>query len=296
MILLEFDKAGAEWVVVAYLSGDPTMIDVVESGRSPHIVTAMRFTGLSEDVILKEHKLVGNQTDADAIKRLREPLVASLVTSRMSLPRTMSIRQMGKKSNHGLNYREGYRMFALTNEIEEVEARPYVQAYSTEVYPGVARWWEAIDNQLRKDRTLTNCFGRKIRFLDDWGPELKKSATAFLPQSTVVDMVNQGMVAFYRDDSPIMQAADLLTQTHDSITLQYPTTDWIGMGAFAARMSEYLSPDIEYNHRKFRIGTDCKVGLDWGHMVGVPLVSDAQEMATILRNTFDEHLRGATVR
>ena len=32
-MLLEFDLAGAEWVVVAYLSGDERMIDVVESGK-----------------------------------------------------------------------------------------------------------------------------------------------------------------------------------------------------------------------------------------------------------------------
>ncbi len=38
-ILCEFDKAGAEWVVVAYEAGDQKMIDVVNSSESPHAIT-----------------------------------------------------------------------------------------------------------------------------------------------------------------------------------------------------------------------------------------------------------------
>ena len=33
-LLIELDKAGAEWVIVAYISGDGAMIQVVESGKS----------------------------------------------------------------------------------------------------------------------------------------------------------------------------------------------------------------------------------------------------------------------
>lgn len=299
MLLMDFDKAGAEWVIVAYLSGDARMIDIVESGKSPHVETAKVMFGLEGELIEREEKLVGKFTDPDKIADLRRGIPEfqdKEFKPLLPLPRSMSIRQMGKKSNHGCNYREGYRMFALINEIEEREAKPVVEAYSTTVYPGVSMWWQAIDDQLKKDRTFVNCFGRKIRFLDEMGPELKKSATSFLPQSTVVDMVNEAMCLAYEDESATFRPFDLLCQTHDSITGQYPTDDWTLMADFAIRLGlGYLNPEIEYNLRKFTVGTDLKVGLDWEHMVGVKLVPDAQEVSRNLQQAWDKlHERAAT--
>lgn len=288
MILLEFDKSGAEWVIVAYLSGDARMIDVAESGKSPHIVTGALLTGLSEELVYREHKLVDKATNADEVTRLRAPIMEEL-SKNIFLPRTMSIRQAGKKSNHGLNYRETYKMFALINEIEEREAKPMCEAYSTTIYPGVGRWWEAIDQQLRQTRTFTNCFGRKARLLDAWGNDLKKKATAFIPQSTVSDMVTQAQIKAFADTSHVFEPMDLLLNGHDSLTVQYPTDDWHRMGEFCVRFGlEYLSPTIEYNRRRFKIGTDLAVGLDWGNMKKVELISDAQEMGRLLRTAYDE--------
>ena len=93
---------------------------------------------------------------------------------------------MGKKSNHGLNYDEGYNTFALINEIEIAEAKRIVNLYHS-IYPGIRQWHEFIKRQLSTDRTLTNCFGRKIRFFDGWSDSLFKAAYSALPQSTVAD-------------------------------------------------------------------------------------------------------------
>lgn len=275
MILMDFDKAGAEWVIVAYLTGDAAMINVVESGKSPHVVTAHLMYGISEELILKENKIVDKLTDAEAIAEARKPIIHLLGGSKISLPRTMSLRQAGKKTNHGCNYRETYRMFALLNEITETEAKPMVTSYSTTVYPGVAAWWEEIDQVLRTSRTFVNCFGRKIRFLDEMGQSLKNSATSFLPQSTNVDMVNAAMVKVFEDNSPAFRRAELLTQTHDSLTFQYPTDDWTRAAEFVIKTAlDYLSPEIEYNFRKFKVGTDLKIGFDWSAMVEVEVVDD----------------------
>ena len=293
MLLLDFDKAGAEWVIVAYLTGDARMIEVVESGKSPHVVTASEMFGLSEEIILKENKIVDKATDAETITKLRAPIAPLLKNSRIGLPRTMSIRQAGKKTNHGCNYREGYKMFALINEITETEAKPMVEAYSTVVYPGIANWWEQIDEVLRTSRTFINCFGRKIRFLEEMGPELKKSATSFLPQSTVVDMVNLGLCQAFEDTTPPFWHMDLLTQTHDSLTFQYPTDDWTRMAEFAIKISHhYLSAEVEYNFRKFKVGTDMKVGLNWSDMVEVRVTDDVGSTERNLREAWDS-LNGA---
>src|SRR5215510_138225 len=133
MMMLEFDLAGAEWVVVAYLANDENMIGVVKSGKSPHIVTGSLISGASEDFVLQEHKLVGSHTDPNTIEMLRRQLT---IPPGIFLPRIMSIRQAGKKSNHGLNYNMKYRRFALENEMPEADAEPIVNAYVNKAYPG----------------------------------------------------------------------------------------------------------------------------------------------------------------
>jgi len=179
----------------------------------------------------------------------------------------MSGRQCGKKSNHGLNYDEGYRQFGLLNEMEEREAKR-VHAMYHSIYPGIHMWHDSIQRQLSKNRTLVNCFGRAVRFLGRWDDSLFKSAYAMIPQSTVVDGLNQGMVKIYRDKWITQyQDVDILAQVHDSILLQVPLSMLSKPDTckkFLSLLYEYTSPEMEYNGRKFKIASDMKAGLNWG--------------------------------
>jgi DNA polymerase I-like protein with 3'-5' exonuclease and polymerase domains len=68
----------------------------------------------------------------------------------------MSIRQLGKKSNHGGNYGMGYRRCAREWEIPEYEAKKILPLYH-QAYPGVENGFQdGIIKQLTKDRTITN--------------------------------------------------------------------------------------------------------------------------------------------
>lgn len=284
MLLLEFDKAGAEWVVVAYLSGDARMIDVIESGKSPHVVTGAIMSRVPEHIVAMEDKSFGKVTDPDKLLELRKEHFPEFFTPGLFIPRTMTIRQCGKKSNHGLNYDEGYRTFALNNEIEEWEAKIIVNKYREEVYPGVPLWHGAVRDELKDGRTLTDLLGNKVRLLGEWGGELFRQAYSYKPQSTVVGCVNEAMRLMYSDETPEFYKADLLTQTHDSVTTQYPTDDFTGMAKFAIRLGlEYMSPKLHFNGRDFHIKTDLKCGLNWGHMIEVPLVPDIKDMENGLR-------------
>lgn len=291
MILVEFDKSGAEWVVVAYLSGDARMLDVIQSGKSPHIVTGHLLTGVPEDVVEAESKIVKNVIDPDTIYELRSKHFPMLLDERWRfLPRSMSIRQCGKKSNHALNYGMRYRRAALQWEIEEREAATIVELYSSSAcYPGIPLWHEGIRRQLKKDRTLISLLGRKIELMDEWGDELFNQAYSFNPQSTIGDMVNDALITFEQDLEPFMYKADCLTQTHDSATMQYPENDWVDMAKYAIRFGlDYMSPELEANARKFRVGTDMKIGHSWGHMVGCPLTRNVEEVAYGLENAWRE--------
>lgn len=95
-MLLEFDLAGAEWFVTGFLAPEPAMIEVFRSGKSPHPVTGARMTELSEDLVVADSKLIGLRNDPDEIAALRRENLPEVLKARW-LPRTMSIRQAGKK-------------------------------------------------------------------------------------------------------------------------------------------------------------------------------------------------------
>lgn len=267
-VLWEVDKRNAEWVVVAYLANDANMIKVVEEGLDVHTHTASMMFGVEAEVIQYENKIVGYSTDPDVIQELRnsDSILAKFCTN---FPRTMSGRQAGKKNNHGRNYGEGDAKYALINEVEQSEAKRQGDLYHHS-YPGIqGTFQEGIKRQLQRDRTLTNCFGRKVRFMDSWGPDLWKAAYSMLPQSSVVDCLNHGMIRVYEDDELCGSDnlnIDLLAQVHDSILLQVPAQIINNQRFSEVRelVHRYVSPDLTYNGRTFKIATDDKIGLNWG--------------------------------
>lgn len=271
-IFIEVDKRQAEWVVVAYCSGDANMISAVERGEDVHAHTASSMFNVPINIVKYEDKVIGHSTNATEIheRRMSDPLLAEFYVGAYPVwPRTMSLRQCGKKSNHGLNYDEGPFGFALINEIEIPEAKRIVNMYH-EIYVGIRLWYSSIVSHLQKSRTLTNCFGRSVRFMGAWGDDLFKSAYSMLPQSTVVDSLNKGMVDIYEDKEICGTTGanvDILAQVHDSILMQVPIS-FIRQQAryeeFIKKVTDYTSPDITYLNRTFKIASDYKFGLNWG--------------------------------
>lgn len=264
---IEVDKRQAEWVVVAYVSGDANMIAAVEGGIDVHTYTACQMFSVPPEVVKRDHKLVGHETDPDRIKALRPDDELIRAHYNPTWPRGMSLRQCGKKSNHGLNYDEGYRGFAMINEMDEGEAKRVYNFYHG-IYPGIKRWYEAVKYQLQKNRTLTNCFGRAVRFLGAWNDKLWKAAYSMEPQSTVVDSLNEGMVRIYEDEWLTRGLnGDILAQVHDSILMQFPIK-WLEdrhhFEMMMAKVTHYTSPWLEANGRRFKIASDYKVGMNWG--------------------------------
>lgn len=306
-LMWEIDKAKAEWVVVAYVSGDANMIKVIEEGLDPHIHTAYLMTDLPKELIAEEADLVGHTSDPNEIESLRRklcdgsPANANAFNKAEFLPRTMSIRQCGKKSNHGLNYDEGFRTFALSNEMPEADAKRIIQLYKYKAYPGIPIWHKSVQDQLRHDRTLTNCFGRKYKFLGAWDTDLFKAAYAFIPQSTVADLVNKGIIDSYYAEAPTcLNQLEMLAQVHDSIMGQYPilTGDLGDMRLFAKALQtvgNYMDVEMTYGGRSFHIDNDLKVGDNWGKMYEVDISADLGTMSEQLMGVYNE-LRSGTKR
>ena len=135
MVFFELDKDQSEWVITAYACGDPRMIEAVENKRDIHTHTAHLMFNIPEDIIKKEADIIGITSDPDWIlqeRRDKIPAILEYGTMPCRAPRTMSCRQAGKKSNHGLNYKEGYKMYALKNEVQESEGRARGRRFTAE--------------------------------------------------------------------------------------------------------------------------------------------------------------------
>lgn len=267
---VEVDKRQAEWVVVAYATGDAAMIAAIEAGIDVHTATAMEMFKVAPEVVKRDHKLCAHVTNADEIKRLRSEDEVLCKLMNPGWPRSMSLRQCGKKSNHGLNYDEGPNGFAMINEIEIGEAKKIVDMYHR-IYPGIRIWYESVKMELKKNnRVLTNCFGRSVRFMGQWGDDLWKSAYSMIPQSTVVDSLNQGMERIYEDKQLCGVSGfngDVLAQVHDSVLMQFPIAVLEVRENFEFirdTITDYTSPTMNYNGRDFKIASDYKFGLNWG--------------------------------
>ena len=287
-ILIELDKAGAEWFIVGYMAGEERMIDIHKTGKSPHVETGKLITGASEELILKEHKLLGAQTDATIIEEKRRAELPEFYTEDLFFrPRIFTIRQCAKKSNHGLNYMMRARRFSEETEMEERDCKKIIELYTRRAYPGIPLWWESVKRELRdNNRVLTNCFGRKRRFLEQWGEDLFKQAVAHLPQSTNVDAVNEGLIKAYNDDW-LMAFMDILAQVHDSILFSADISDWKRLACGCLRIAEYMSPTMQYSGYEFKLNTELKIGLSWGSMQEVKLSPDIDKFAKDLRVTWE---------
>ena len=313
-IFFYLDKKGAEWVVVAFLSGDKRMMEVCRNGENPHIVTASVMFGLPAETILKERKLLEGVSGTLEISRARAAIRDELAGASF-LPAGLPIYDCGKRSNHGLNYKEGYRGFALVNGIMESEAKKIVEGYSHKVevfgrggqkrveylgvYPGIARWHDETEERVRRDKFLENCWGRRIPFMGTFDANLYRKAFSAIPQSTVVDLVNRAMSNATRTQDKPFRHAILLQQTHDSLTYQYPIDKLDAAALFLTQLAfspEYLNPIMQYDGREFQIGTDLKIGFSLGEMVDCPLSENPDEQLAHLERGIDTARRHASQR
>jgi len=262
---IEIDLVQAEWIVTAFLAADQRMLDVVKSGRDPHLRTGSLISGAPEEFVKLEDDLVGHLKDPSDIAKARKGLPKEwdgIKVINFFKPRVMSIRQAGKKANHGLNYGMGYRRFALENEMEENESKRICMVYRDIAYPGLNRYYDVIEDELRRNnRTLTNCFGQTIQFMDRWGPELLMAAYAFKPQSTVGNIANFALKDIYINGGEnIIPVA----QVHDSILNEHTWDSFGELWYQISRVRQCMSVPFEYNSMEHTLKTEVKIGINWG--------------------------------
>jgi hypothetical protein len=130
-------------------------------------------------------------------------------------------------------------------------------------YSCISRWWQWTAEQLQTKGFLTTPFGRTRHFFGR--PEdatTLREAIAFLPQSTTADRMNLGLWRVWH----AMPEIQLLAQTYDSITFQYP--EEANESAIVAKVLSLIEVELfAPNGRRYCVPGEAKVGWNWGSAV-----------------------------
>lgn len=87
-----------------------------------------------------------------------------------------------------------------------------------DMHPGIKTWHEEVENSLLTTRSVCNKFGFR-RFYFDRIEGLLPQALAWIPQSTVALVINNGLVRISESNTEL----ELFLQVHDSLVGQAPT-------------------------------------------------------------------------
>jgi len=125
---------------------------------------------------------------------------------------------VAKKTVHGSNYKMGVNLFSRIIGKPVSEARAIQDKYFT-VVPELPKYHRDIQTEIETTRKLTNPFGRTRIFTGRIDQTAIGSGYAQKPQSTIVDMMNFGILSLYllKPDS-----IHIITQTHDSVLQSLP--------------------------------------------------------------------------
>lgn len=182
------DLEKAESLVVAHLTGDPLMLLDHSPGQNAHKNLASRLFNLPVEEIDK---------DSDEY-------------------------YLGKRTRHAGNYMQGHITFMRgVNQvahktgvsIDTKQAQYFINTYR-QLHPGLPAWWKATEAQLYRTRTLVTLTGRKRIFYSHIGSILPEGI-AFVPQGTVGDVLDIGLLTLSGIPSPYLEERELWYEVRD---------------------------------------------------------------------------------
>jgi uracil-DNA glycosylase family 4 len=184
MTLMQVDLKQAELFMVAWLSQDEKLIDMLENGKDVHQLMA--------DIVTEE---TGLQAD----------------------------RKLGKEINHATSYGIGPDKFAerllvrCGISITRSDAKKIIDLRFRE-FPGIPKWQDLVAKRIREKRQLKNPFGRVRPFWGRLDDSLVREALNFVPQSTVADVLNAAWIEI--EKMSCFHTSHVIQQGHDSLLIQ----------------------------------------------------------------------------
>ena len=179
--------------------------------------------------------------------------------------RTFSYRDFSKKGGHASNYLVSPFKLALELKIPLNLAEHFMRDYFQE-FPEIRQYHNWVRMKLVRDRFMETPLGRRCHFPGrPWDNETIKAAVAYVPQSTIGDILNLGLLKVFRLwDEFYGGPIQILLQVHDAIVFQYPE-EW-PTGKLEELARDLVVP-FRHNGELCRIGADVAAGFNWGKVL-----------------------------
>jgi uracil-DNA glycosylase family 4 len=126
-----------------------------------------------------------------------------------------TLRFLGKRCVHGLNYRMGPRKLAEVCGIPNEQAQEAYASYHR-AYPEIQVAWSRTIQTIRDDKMLFSLLGRRMIYLERFTEESFDSCIAFVPQSTIGDKV-ASVIYLCHDDPEWPSDARMVLNIHDAL-------------------------------------------------------------------------------
>lgn len=167
-----------------------------------------------------------------------------------------------KQGGHALNYLVKKRKLARTLKVTQSIADDFHDRYFT-MFPGILAWHQTRITELQLNSCLTSLLDRKryfharLREEDTWS-----KAIGFLGQSPTADIINIITLRIHQ-----IKEAELLLQTHDSLTGQIRTGDTnstMPMLLETFRVPITITSLASGEVKEFIIPSEAMLGWNWG--------------------------------
>jgi len=129
-------------------------------------------------------------------------------------------------------------------------------------FEGIRKWHEDVQKQLDETGTLLTPLGRRRQFWNRLtAPETLRAAIAFVPQSTIGDLLNMGLYRVWNELSG--DGVEILGQVHDAILGQVPIEK---VDELMPKIINCMTNPIDVNGRTLIIPSSVEVGNTWKDM------------------------------
>lgn len=249
--LMNVPKSKGAWVRALFIPDEGKVFIVADLSQAENMIIAWAARQENLKTWFKNGEDVHAKSGARLFKLPEETFINGPMRTKI------------KNVRYGRNYDMGMRKFADLLGVPLAEAKEIAND-DDRLFPNIRGvYYPQIEAQLMKNRTLSNPLGRRRRFLGKWSPEFLREAYNYIPQSTVADYINWGII---RLDGVLPRRADILLQVHDELVIQCES-------AQVEEVAILLKENIEYpliiGGDELTIPLDIEVGLNWRDTVNL---------------------------
>ena len=164
-----------------------------------------------------------------------------------------TVRYLGKRCVHGLNYRMQAPKLA---EVCSIPVQQGFEAYASyhRAFPEIQQGWESTIKTVREERMLYTPFGRRLIWLERLTEESFDSVIAFVPQSTIGDKVSS-VIYLCHEDVEWPEDARMVLNVHDALIAIHRPED---RSTVQRLMKNHAEAPIMIRGEPISIGTDMK--------------------------------------